>query len=67
MEYEYINRRIADATREIVGEEFLNYIHEIGERIGYAYSKVEDISDTEYKVKKKRVKLNIARKMHLLD
>lgn len=67
MEYEYINRRIADATREIVGDDFPNYIHEIGKKIGYAHSRVDGISETDYKVKKRQVKMNIARKMHLLD
>lgn len=67
MEYAYINRRLADATREIVGDDYLIYIHEIGERIGYAYSGVDDTCETEYKVKKKLAKINIARKLHLLD
>ena len=67
MEYEYINRQIADATREIVGDDYLDYIYEIGEKIGYAHSKVYGLSETDYKIKKKQVKMNIARKMHLLD
>lgn len=67
MEYEYINRRIMDAAREIVGESYGIYIKEIGERIGYAYSRIDHLSETDYKVKKREVKLNIARKMHLLD
>lgn len=67
MEYEYINRRLSDAAREIVGKDFRTYIHEIGERIGYAYSRVDGLSETDYKIKKKEVKLNIARKLHLLD
>ena len=67
MEYEYINRRLVDAAREIVGESYGIYIKEIGERIGYAYSRVDGLSETDYKIKKKEVKLNIARKLHLLD
>ena len=67
MEYEYINRRLVDAAREIVGESYRTYIKEIGERIGYAYSRIEHLSETDYKLKKREVKLNIARKMHLLD
>ena len=67
MEYEYINRRLVDAAREIGGESYGIYIKEIGERIGYAYSRIDHLSETDYKVKKREVKLNIARKMHLLD
>lgn len=67
MEYEYINRRLRDAASEIVGYESELYIDEIGKKIGYAYSGVCGISETEYKVKKKEVKLNIAKKLHLLD
>ena len=67
MEYEYINRRLVDAAREIVGESYRTYIKEIGERIGYAYSRIDYLSETDYKIKKREVKLNIARKMHLLD
>lgn len=67
MEYEYINRRLVAAAQEIVGDEYGIYIEEIGEKIGYAYSKIEDISESAYKEKKKEVKLNIARKLHLLD
>lgn len=67
MEYEYINRRIEDGAREIVGDDFEIYIREIGEKIGYAYSDVPDISESEYKKAKKEVKVNIAKKLHLLD
>lgn len=67
MEYEYINGRIADAAREIVGEDFELYIREIGESIGYAHSDVDYISESSYKKYKKEVKINIARRLHLLD
>ena len=67
MEYQYINGRLVSAAEEIVGREYKTYIHEIGERIGYAYSEIDGISETEYKDRKKEVKLNIARRLHLLD
>lgn len=67
MEYEYINRRISDAAMEIVGGDFEIYIKEIGDAVGYAKSSVEYISESGYKTTKKEVKINIARKLHLLD
>ena len=67
MEYEYLNRRLAEAASDIVGCEYEIYINEIGERIGYAYSAIENLSETEYKRRKKEVKLNIAKKLHLID
>ena len=67
MEYEYINGRISEAAREIVGDDFEIYIREIGEAIGYARSRAPDISDSGYKRFKKEVKINIAKKLHLMD
>jgi hypothetical protein len=67
MEYEYINGRISTAAQEIVGDDFEIYIREIGEAIGYARSQVPDISDSGYKRFKKEIKINIAKKLHLLD
>ena len=67
MEYEYINRRLREAAGEVVGVDYRIYINEIGDKIGYAYSRVDGISETEYKERKKEVKLSIARKLHLLD
>jgi hypothetical protein len=67
MEYQYVNGRIADAAREIVGSDYEIYIKEIGEGIGYAYSDVECVSESSYKQLKKEVKINVARKLHLLD
>ena len=67
MEYEYINGRIADAAREVVGDDYEIYIREIGEARGYAYSDILDISEGTYKQAKKEVKINIAKKLHLLD
>ena len=67
MEYEYINRRLEDAAREIVGDDFEIYIKEIGSKIGYAHSEIADVSETEYKMHKKEVKISIAKILHLLD
>ena len=67
MEYEYINRCIEDAAREVAGDDFDKYIYEIGMSIGYANSKVGDICETRYKKIKRSVKVNIGKKMHLLD
>ena len=67
MEYEYINRRIAEAAREVVGTDYEIYIKEIADGAGYARSSVECISESSYKTYKKEVKVNIAKKLHLLD
>ena len=66
MQYKYLNFKIYEAAAEIVGEgEAELYISEIGERRGYAFSQVEDVSDTTYKDRKKRVKVAIAKKLNL--
>ena len=67
MEYEYINDRIASAAREIVGDDFEIYINEIGNALGYAKSNVPYISESGYKRYKRAVKINIAKKLHLID
>lgn len=67
MEYEYINSRISNAAMEVVGDDFEIYIREIGEAVGYANSKIEGISENTYKHRKRSVKLNIAKKLHLMD
>ena len=68
IEFRYINSRMYDAAAEIVGEELAEiYIKEIGEKIGYAYSSVEDVSEVTYKVYKRRVKEAIARRLYLAE
>ena len=67
MEYEYINRCLCDAAEDIAGADGMTYINEIGEKIGYAYSSIDGISETEYKRRKLEVKFSIARKLHLMD
>ena len=67
MEYEYLNRRLVEAASEIVGDDYEIYIDEIGNKVGYAYSEIDDISETEYKQRKREVKISIARRLHLMD
>ena len=68
MEYRYLNSGILRAAIEVAGEtDGETYIYEIGEKIGYAYSRIDNVSESTYKKIKKEVKLNIARKLHFLD
>jgi len=68
MKYEYLNRRIYTAAREICEkeEDALGFIEEIGAKRGYAKSRFT-VSEKTYKVKKREVKLNILRRLYLLD
>ncbi len=68
MEFEYLNRRIYTAAREICEkeEDALGYIEEIGARRGYAKSRFT-VSEKTYKIKKREVKLNILRRLYLLE
>ena len=68
IEFRYINSKMYDAAAEIVGEELAElYIKEIGEKIGYAYSGVEDVSEVTYKINKRKVKEGIARRLYLAE
>ncbi len=67
VEYKYINFKILEAAREIVGEDAELYIREIGNNVGYAKSDVNELSETAYKERKKEVKLNIAKRLHFTD
>ena len=65
-EMRYYNFKMFDAAAEIVGDEKAEqFIREIGESIGYAYSSIEGISETTYKKYKKLVVENITRALHL--
>jgi hypothetical protein len=67
MEYDYINSMLIMGATEIVGEDDADtIIVEIGDRIGYAYSAIEEVCESTYKNMKKEVKLNIARKLHMI-
>ncbi len=68
MEYRYLNYRIYNAAAEIVGEIYApDMIREIGMRRGYAKSAIDDYCEKSYKVKKQQIKMNIAKKLHLID
>ena len=68
MEYKYLNYKMLAAAAEIVGDESAeNLIVEIGDRIGYAKSSDPEGCERTYKIRKKAVKHNIARKLWLSD
>ncbi len=68
MEYKYLNYRIYEGAAEVVGELFAGlYITEIGEGVGYARTAHPAISESAYKEEKLACKINIARKLHLID
>lgn len=64
MECEYLNTVMREAAQEIAGEDWEVYLREIGSRTGYAFSALE-ISESTYKLRKKEVKDNILRRLHL--
>ena len=66
-EMRFINYKILEAARELVGDEAQIYIREIGSRTGYASSALETVSEVAYKRKKAEVTANIARKLYLSD
>ena len=68
MEYKYLNLRILEGVMEVVGiENAPTYIREIGERCGYANSKIAEISEYNYKRLKNAAKRAIARKLALIN
>ena len=68
MEYSYINARILEGAGEISGAALAEaFIDEIGSGIGYAHSRIDCLGENAYKLYKKDIKENIARRMHLAD
>lgn len=68
MEYKYMNSRVFDAAGEISGGALAEiFINEIGNGTGYSHSKASGISESAYKIYKKEIKSNIARKLSLKD
>lgn len=67
-EFRYLNFKIYDATAEIVGERLAEiFIYEIGNRVGYAKSEIDSMSESTYKIYKKRVKDNLSVRLHLKE
>lgn len=68
MEYAYINAKLFDAASEIAGPNQAEiYISEIGQMIGYANSKIRNISECTYKINKERIKENVLRKIYYIN
>ena len=68
MEFRYINSRMYSAAADIVGDELAElYIKELGEKIGYARSSIDDVSEVTYKNNKRRVKEAIAKALYLAE
>lgn len=67
MEYRFLNYRMMNAAIEIAGtRDARDFIIEIGDEIGYAYSTLSQLSERTYKVRKSEVKRNIARRLSLI-
>ncbi len=67
MEYKFLNYRIYSAACEMGGAgNALAFITDIGEGRGYAKSELSVMSESVYKIKKREIKLNIARRLSLL-
>ncbi len=65
-EFRYLNFKIYDAAAEIVGEGLAElFIYEIGNKVGYAKSEVGSMSESTYKIYKKRVKDNLSVRLYL--
>ena len=68
IEYRYLNYRMREAAEDIAGEVYaVAFIRDIGEKIGYARTEIEGFCEADYKSTKLRIKLGIARSLHLLD
>lgn len=67
MEYRFLNYRIMNAAIEIAGpRDALGFIKDIGKNIGYADSELWVLSERAYKLRKREVKENIARRLSLI-
>lgn len=67
MEYRFLNYRIMNAAIEIAGpRDAIRFIKDIGDNIGYADSELWVLSERFYKIRKREVKYNIARRLSLI-
>ena len=62
----YINYMIREAVAEIADERYvLDFINDIGKKIGYAHSEIFGMSEATYKTQKIYIKMKIAKRLHL--
>ena len=67
MEYKFLNLHILEGVIEIVGvKDARLFINEIGARRGYAKTEIDGMSESIYKQKKAKAKINIAIKLSLI-
>jgi hypothetical protein len=67
MECRYINMRIFEAAAEVAGTALANiFIDEIGRSVGYASTDAQSLSESTYKDYKRRIRMEIAKKLHLM-
>jgi hypothetical protein len=67
MECRYVNMRIFEAAAEVAGTALANlFIDEIGRAVGYASSEAVILSESTYKDYKRRIRIGIAKKLHLI-
>ena len=68
MEYRFLNHRIYNAAAEIAGErDAVGFIRDIGCGNGYAKSSLSNLTERVYKMRKKEVKYNIAKRLSLFE
>lgn len=67
MEYRFLNYRIMNAAVEMAGtRDALSFINDIGNNIGYSDSELWTLSERVYKLRKREVKYNIAKRLSLI-
>ena len=67
MTYRFINYKILDAASSIAGtRDSLDFIREIGERGGYTKTEIS-LGERAYKITKLAVKVEIAKRLGLID
>ena len=67
MEYRFLNYRMMNAAVEIAGPRDASaFIRDIGKNIGYTESDLYLLSERAYKIRKREVKYNIARRLSLI-
>ena len=67
MEYRFLNYRMINAAVEMAGtRDALSFINDIGNNVGYSDSELWTLSERVYKLRKREVKYNIAKRLSLI-